>query len=227
MTSLLQKINTLDTKVDGLDSSNLQTQITTNTNDISTLQTSKQNTLTAGDNISIVGDTISASSTGGETTIDSTTDLSCNTLTTVGDITCGGIITAPNQVTFKATTTGGLRVINNGGIPDFENVLFNIGGGYNNTTYKFTAPVAGKHFFCVVFYTNSNNPYTLDLLLNDTTIISRVKRQQSGTGGYTIFELSGFENLNVGDVVYSEVKQNTSIAINLANENSFFGFLIV
>ena len=35
MTSLLQKINTLDTKVDGLDSSNLQTQITTNTNDIS------------------------------------------------------------------------------------------------------------------------------------------------------------------------------------------------
>jgi hypothetical protein len=42
MTSLLQKINTLDTKVDGLDSSNLQTQIDTNTNDISTLQTSKQ-----------------------------------------------------------------------------------------------------------------------------------------------------------------------------------------
>ena len=33
MTSLLQKINELDTKVDGLDSSNLQTQITTNTND--------------------------------------------------------------------------------------------------------------------------------------------------------------------------------------------------
>ena len=84
MTSLLQKINTLDTKVDGLDSSNLQTQIDTNTNDISTLQTSKQNTIIAGDNITIMGDTIS--STGGGTTIDSSTDLSCNTLDTVGDV---------------------------------------------------------------------------------------------------------------------------------------------
>ena len=65
MTSLLQKINTLDTKVDGLDSSNLQTQITTNTTDISTLQTSKQNTLIAGDNITITGYTISASGGGG------------------------------------------------------------------------------------------------------------------------------------------------------------------
>ena len=84
MTSLLQKINTLDTKVDGLDSPNLQTQIDTNTNDISTLQTSKQNTIIAGDNITIMGDTIS--STGGGTTIDSSTDLSCNTLDTVGDV---------------------------------------------------------------------------------------------------------------------------------------------
>ena len=40
MTSLLQKINSLDTKVDGLDSSYLQTQIDTNTTDITALQTS-------------------------------------------------------------------------------------------------------------------------------------------------------------------------------------------
>ena len=90
MTSLLQKINTLDTKVDGLDSSNLQTQITTNSNDISTLQTSKQNTLIAGDNITITGDTISSSGGGGGTTIDSTTDLSVKTITTTGDATFGG-----------------------------------------------------------------------------------------------------------------------------------------
>ena len=90
MTSLLQKINTLDTKVDGLDSSNLQTQITTNSNDISTLQTSKQNTLIPGDNITITGDTISSSGGGGGTTIDSTTDLSVKTITTTGDATFGG-----------------------------------------------------------------------------------------------------------------------------------------
>jgi hypothetical protein len=95
MTSLLQKINTLDTKVDGLDSSNLQTQITTNTNDISTLQTSKQNTLIPGDNITITGDTISSS--GGGSTIDSTTDINCNTLTTVGDVNIGGRFFSANK----------------------------------------------------------------------------------------------------------------------------------
>jgi len=86
MTSLLQKITNLDTKVDGLDSSNLQTQITTNTNDISGIQTNKQNKLTAGDNISIVGDTIS-----------STTDISCNTLTTTGNASIGGTLTIAGE----------------------------------------------------------------------------------------------------------------------------------
>jgi len=61
MTSLLQKINELDIRVDGLDSSNLQTQITTNSNDISTLQIDKQDILIAGDNITIVDNVISSS----------------------------------------------------------------------------------------------------------------------------------------------------------------------
>jgi hypothetical protein len=68
MTSLLQKINELDIRVDGLDSSNLQTQITTNSNDISTLQIDKQDILIAGDNITIVDNVIS--STGGSSTVE-------------------------------------------------------------------------------------------------------------------------------------------------------------
>ena len=68
MTSLLQKINELDIRVDGLDSSNLQTQITTNTNDVSTLQIDKQDILIAGDNITIVYNVIS--STGGSSTVE-------------------------------------------------------------------------------------------------------------------------------------------------------------
>ena len=104
MTSLLQKINTLDTKVDGLDSSNLQTQITTNTNDISGIQANKQNTLIAGDNITITGDTISSTGGGSGTTIDSTSDIICNTVTTVGDINCGGNPSTPNRISFYAAT---------------------------------------------------------------------------------------------------------------------------
>ena len=132
MTSLLQKINTLDTKVDGLDSSNLQTQIDTNTNDISTLQTSKQNTLIAGDNITITGDTISSS--GGGTTIDSTTDIHCNTLTTVGDITCGGIITEDNKPSFRVfSNSATLQATKALLFNTTETVDFNINGTYYET----------------------------------------------------------------------------------------------
>jgi len=69
MTSLLQKINELNVRVDNVSTSGgggttdttTQAQVDTNTTDISTLQTSKQNTLIAGDNITITGDTISTS----------------------------------------------------------------------------------------------------------------------------------------------------------------------
>ena len=84
MTSLLQKINTLDTKVDGLDSSNLQTQITTNTNDISGIQSNKQNTLIAGDNITITGDTISSS--GGDSVSNKMIYVTRNAYDTIPDV---------------------------------------------------------------------------------------------------------------------------------------------
>jgi len=74
MKYLLQKINTSDRKVDGLDSYNLQTQIDTNTTDISGMQANEQNTFIAGDCITIAGNTISSTSGGSGTTIDSTTD---------------------------------------------------------------------------------------------------------------------------------------------------------
>jgi hypothetical protein len=66
MTSLSQKINEVDLKVDGLDidSSNLQTQIATNSNDISTLQIDKQDNLKAGSNVSITGNDTSSSGGG-------------------------------------------------------------------------------------------------------------------------------------------------------------------
>jgi hypothetical protein len=102
MTSLLQKINELDIRVDGLDSSNLQTQITTNSNDISTLQTDKMDILIAGDNITIVGNTISSSGGGSVTqadldlkqnVIDSSSIINCNSLNTTGNVVVGDILT--------------------------------------------------------------------------------------------------------------------------------------
>ena len=73
MTSLLQKINELNVRVDNVstsggggttDTTALQAQIDTNTTDISGIQLHKQNTLVAGDNITIVNNIISSSGVG-------------------------------------------------------------------------------------------------------------------------------------------------------------------
>jgi len=222
MTSLLQKINTLDTKVDGLDSSNLQTQITTNTNDISTLQTSKQNTLIAGDNMTITGDTIG--STGGGTTIDSTTDLSCNTLDTVGDVNIGGNLTTPNRISFYVATDKSLFVVNQGVVAPFERIVQNIGNAYDNTTYLFTAPVAGTYYFGFSFYSNQNIGFVAEIQVNGNTI-ARGQRNPGYTSSYTKYQISATAFCSVGDVVRAISGANT-IVIQELNHTHFFGFFI-
>ena len=90
-------------------------------------------------------DNISTSG-GGGTNVDSTTDVSCNTLSTVGDVTVGGIILAPNQISFRATYIGVYIVINSNTKLPYNVETRNIGGGYNTSTYEFTAPVSGSYF---------------------------------------------------------------------------------
>jgi len=222
MTSLLQKINTLDTKVDGLDSSNLQTQIDTNTNDISTLQTSKQNTIIAGDNITIMGDTIS--STGGGTTIDSSTDLSCNTLDTVGDVNIGGNLTTPNRISFYVATDKSLFVVNQGVVAPFERIVQNIGNAYDNTTYLFTAPVAGTYYFGFSFFSNQNIPFGAEIQLNGNTI-ARAQRNPGYSSSYTKYHTSTTTFCSVGDVV-RPISEANSIVIHVSNRTHFFVFFI-
>ena len=196
----------LDIRVDGLDSSNLQTQITTNTNDISSLQTSKQNTLIAGDNITITGETISSSGGGSGTTIDSTTDISCNTVTTVSDISCGGVISASNQISFRATYgPTGLKVINSSILLPFDQITYNIGGAYNSSKYTFTAPRSGTYFFNVDFFSRLDNPFGADFLVNDDgtdlTKLLRLEQPNTGAGGQKYVPASFITRLNVGDVL--------------------------
>jgi len=91
MTSLLQKINDLNVRVDNVstsggttDTTALQAQVDTNTTDISGIQTNKQNTLIAGDNITITGDTISSS--GGDSVSNKMIYVTRNAYHTIPDI---------------------------------------------------------------------------------------------------------------------------------------------
>jgi len=143
----------------------------------------------------------------GGSTIDSTTDISCNTLTTVGDISCGGIISAPNQISFRATRTNHVYINSNIALP-FNVITYNVGGGYDNSTYTFTAPKTGTYFFYCVVFTDGNRNFTFDFLLNDTTILFRGSRPN--TGGYvTNIPASFTTKLNSGDQVNIKRIQGT------------------
>jgi len=180
MTSLLQKINDLNVRVDNVstsggttDTTALQAQVDTNTSDISGIQINKQNTLIAGDNITITGDTISSS--GGGSTIDSTTNLSCNTLTTVGDVSIGadinilGDLITPNRIKFSAYRTSTTTFSNATLI--YNATSFNIGNAYNSTTGIFTAPIAGTYYFTCSYYCLPNNFNEVQFRLNGSNLV--------------------------------------------------------
>lgn len=224
MTSLSQKISALDTKIDGLDSSTLQTQIDTNTTDISNLQIDKQDKLTQGTGISIDENNVISSTGGSGTTIDSTTDLSCKTLTTVGNATIGGIISAPNQISFRASRSGA-GVVNSNIILPFNDVITNIGNAYDVSTYHFTAPVNGTYYFFTSFFTNGDNTYTVDILkLSGSTesILYRLDRPSGQAGGTRDISASICAFINSGEKVYVKKVGNNSILLP-NNPFCFFG----
>ena len=183
MTSLLQKINTLDTRIDNINTSG-----------------------------------------GGGTTIDSTTDLSCNTITTVGDVNIGGTLTTPNRISFYVATDKSLFVVNQGVVAPFERIVQNIGNAYDNTTYLFTAPVAGTYYFGFSFYSNQNIGFVTEIQVNGNTI-ARGQRNPGYTSSYTKYQISATAFCSVGDVVRAISGANT-IVIQELNHTHFFGFFI-
>jgi len=183
----------------------------------------KQDTLTPGTNITIDENNVISSSDGGST-IDSTTDLSCNTLDTVGDVNIGGNLSTPNRISFYATTDKELFVVNQGVVPQFNIIVKNIGNAYDNTTYQFTAPVAGTYFFGFSFYSDQNIAFVAEIQLNGSRI-SRAQRNPGYSSGYTKYHTSTTAFCSVGDVV-RPISEANSIVIQTLNRTHFFGFLI-
>ena len=241
MTSLLQKINDLNVRVDNVstsggttDTTALQAQVDTNTTDISGIQTNKQNTLIAGDNITITGDTISSSG-GGGTTIDSTTDINCNTLTTAGDLNVGGKIIAPNRVHFRARRASNLTVSAPGAIP-YTDVRFNLGGSSISqyTGGIFTARTAGKYFFFANFFTIPDVYFVVDIYhFNSARNRVSAGRQQGITSTQEVRYITATIDLDDGWDVRVRVEvgsvfvgDGTSNGSANRDYTSFGGFLI-
>ena len=94
----------------------LNTQLTSKLY-VDTALNGKQNTLLAGQNITISGNTISSTSS-----------------------------TSGTSVVFIASRAG-THLITNRTVVPFNVVILNTGGGYSGSTYTFTAPIAGAYHF--------------------------------------------------------------------------------
>ena len=90
---------------------------------IKSLDINKQNTLTPGDNISIVDNVISSTASGSGTT--------------------------NPVVSFKARGVSSAT----SGIAPYNTIIFNYGSGYDATTFKFTVPYEGVYLFYYTYGT--------------------------------------------------------------------------
>jgi len=154
MTSLLQKINELNVRVDnvstsgGGDTTALQAQVDTNTTDISGIQINKQDKLTAGDNISIIGNTISY-------LLDANfSSLNASTITTTGDVFIGGFL-YPKLPCFSATYSGTESDITETQNVPYNSIVIDNQNGYDTSNYIYTIQTTGFYY---IYWTIIQSP---------------------------------------------------------------------
>ena len=213
MTSLLQKINELDLRIDNIstsggttDTTALQNQIDINTTDISGLQTNKQNTLIPGDNITIVGNTISSSSSSSSsssTFVGFRVEMSQEKDTIV-------LINALIPFNAKTGNTGGF-------VYDTHNM-------FNTSTYKYTIPTGYSGY-----WTFNMKLFVAEYAENFRRIHLRITR---GTTNYDPLQIGNYYSqvdiLNgtipvlEGDSVYLFVSNGGNIKIYASRDNCWF-----
>ena len=123
-------------------------------------------------------------------------------------IDSSGRVTKPLTPSFAASRTGGN--VGNGNTIVFNSVKFNVGGHYNNTNGRFTAPVAGRYQFSVgcMAYGGSGD-FQVRIQKNGSNYFNN-----NGSGrGHSTFEPYGFTvlmDMAVGD--YAEITVYSSMA---------------
>jgi hypothetical protein len=81
-------------------------------------------------------------------------------------INSSGYITLPSQPSFLAVSNASQQDYTSGQVIVFNLTRHNTSSGYNTSTGKFTAPVAGRYLFSVNFYTYVNYSVAITLTIN-------------------------------------------------------------
>jgi hypothetical protein len=146
-----------------------------------------------------------------------------------------GIITAPSQVSFKAYISANVELSKSTNLTVPYNIEeYDTQGNYNTSTYKFTAPVAGKYLFTVNFnaYSLTDTAYLrVMLMLNASTVRTLFLMQNLPTGNTGDVNVSGADILNLaaGNTVEVRVYTDGSGVFGMSQNldwNSFSGHLL-
>ena len=133
-------------------------------------------------------------------------------------IDSSGRVTMPYQPAFKAA--GSAAYTARPTPVDYNTAAFNIGGHYNTSTYRFTAPVSGTYWFgayALAESTSSNGG--INLRVNGSVAIRSYNQANERTRGITIILY-----LNAND--YVDVGTETETTYWLAGYAYFAGYLI-
>ena len=142
-----------------------------------------------------------------------TSDLSVGGLVPRLNIDNAGRVTTPYQPAFLAHGNNSnyipISTVGAGSYLPFPNAVTNIGGHYNSSTYKFTAPVAGMYHFYSAIYTRTG-PLSED-------IYTRWQVNNSSNKGYAYFY----------NVTGSELHNTLTDSIDIyLNANDYIGVTI-
>ncbi len=191
------------------------------------------NLSTTGADIAGDADVSGALDVGGAFTSQGIDDNATSTAMTIDSV---GRVTKPSQPAFTAqptsfTGSGGIA-----GTPTFifATALLNIGGHFNTSNGRFTAPVAGNYFFTYSITASSSSKsaryFRVRLAKNGTTILNphNTISDELNNADYNNISASGLVAMNAND--YVELNYGSSIdasgLIFYDNMNTFSGFLM-
>ncbi|XP_030286445.1 complement C1q-like protein 4 [Sparus aurata] len=107
----------------------------------------------------------------------------------------------------------------------FDTIITNVGGGYDNTSGEFTAPLTGVYYFTFSYEAKEDNKSGLSLMKNSSVIVKGADNNKKGeyltdNGGN-----SAILQLQSGDKVSVQLPANHCVW-TADNTTSFSGFLI-